>query len=152
MSFPRLRHSLLNTVTGPGLSPPLGMPPFALRPPIPHQTHSQPPPRPPDPTHTLSPLHSSSSSSSAPEDSFLHLDTLDPFSRFWGALETMLDDISNPVAFASAPLALPPAPLDDSPHKVRRALRGRRKDTSKEKEKGKGKAKGAPCSLSPAWG
>ena len=31
-------------------------------------------------------------------------DSADPFARFWGVLETMLDDITNPVAFTSVPL------------------------------------------------
>ena len=47
-------------------------------------------------------------SSSSSDESFLHLgmvpDTMDPFSRFWGMLDNMLVDISNPVAFASAPI------------------------------------------------
>jgi hypothetical protein len=58
-------------------------------------------------------LHSSSSSSDANEfaESYVHFginpDTAnasDPFNRFWGMLENMLDEVSNPVKFASAPL------------------------------------------------
>ena len=104
------------------------MPPFALRPTMPNVPPFQPTmnhpsrkttsplqsPHTPLPANhssdmfTLSPLHSSSSS----DESYLNLgtipDTLDPFSRFWGMLDNMLDDISNPVAFASAPLGLEP--------------------------------------------
>ncbi|ORX34547.1 hypothetical protein BD324DRAFT_636344 [Kockovaella imperatae] len=57
-------------------------------------------------SHTLSPLVSSSSS----DESYLNLgavpDTMDPFSRFWGMLDNMLDNISNPVAFATAAVDL----------------------------------------------
>jgi hypothetical protein len=52
-------------------------------------------------------MHSSSSSSGTEgAESYINFgaipDTLDPFSRFWGKLDNMLDDISNPVAFATA--------------------------------------------------
>ncbi|KAL1409618.1 hypothetical protein Q8F55_003613 [Vanrija albida] len=63
-----------------------------------------------------SPLYSSSSSSEPPEDSYLfpgHVpDTADPFSRFWGMLENMLEEISIPRALTTAQLGgpLPPAP------------------------------------------
>ena len=92
----------------------LGVPPFAFRPAgltrDPSQaTFTSPSTSPTRPTEqfAISPLNSSSSS----DESYLNLgaipDTLDPFSRFWGMLENMLDDISNPVAFASAPLGIP---------------------------------------------
>ncbi|WVR03327.1 hypothetical protein IAU60_000318 [Kwoniella sp. DSM 27419] len=91
------------------------LPPFALRPQIPV---TSPVVRPAAHTAlagdrtdpTLSPLYSSSSSSSAPEESYIHfgpppdLGNLDPFSRFWGMLENMLEEVSNPVVFASAPM------------------------------------------------
>ena len=34
----------------------------------------------------------------------LQLESSDPFARFWAVLETAFDQISNPVAFAAAPL------------------------------------------------
>ncbi|KAK4684852.1 hypothetical protein P7C73_g5315, partial [Tremellales sp. Uapishka_1] len=108
-------------------------PPFALRP-LPQQTSLAPPlpqPLPPDPM-PLSPLASSSSSSSAQEESFIHFgappNTTDPFSRFWGKLETMLDDISNPVAFASVPLNPPLPPVSTEPKRPRRDRAKRDKD------------------------
>ncbi len=114
--------------------------PFSFRPSLPYSQSA--PLRRQEPSassqiHTLSPLHSSSSSSDAPDESYLHLDTLDPFSRFWGALETMLEDISNPVAFASAPVDLPG--VDETLRTARQGTRGKRKESS-GKEKGKGES------------
>jgi len=127
-------------LVAPLISPFIGNPPFAIRPTTAIPAHAVPPrPIEASTTHTLSPLYSSSSSSDAPEDSFLHLDTLDPFSRFWGALETMLDGISNPVAFASAPLDLPP--IDETLQKAKKGSRGKRKEPAKT-GKGKGEAGG----------
>ena len=130
----------------------LGTPPFSLRPSLPHASHSTPSPRHADPTNiipqaqtqvqnhnqTLSPLYSSSSSSETPADeSYLHLDTLDPFSRFWGALENMLDDISKPVAFASIPVDLPL--VGETLGRDRGTSRGKRKEgTTRIKGKDKG--------------
>ncbi|WOO79638.1 uncharacterized protein LOC62_02G003161 [Vanrija pseudolonga] len=100
------------------------VPPFSLRP-----VGDTPPVSPPAPhvpgvtgygSLTLSPrspLYSSSSSSEPPEDSYLfpgHVpDTADPFSRFWGMLENMLEEISIPRALTTAQLGgpLPPAPV-----------------------------------------
>ena len=129
------------------LSPTLGIPPFALRPSLSHSSQSQPA-RPPIevPAHSLSPLYSSSSSSDAPEDSFLHLDTLDPFSRFWGALENMLGDISKPVAFASAPLTVGMPAVDELVRRARKGNRGKRKEVVAE---GKGKGEVPRLRLSP---
>jgi hypothetical protein len=131
----------------------LGVPPFALRPAsltrqpsqptttIPGTSPSQRNTQVPAPSDhfSISPLNSSSSS----DESFLNLgavpDTLDPFSRFWGMLENMLDDISNPVAFASAPLGIPhdvpavPEPLS----KQSPAEREKQKTRSRKEEKAK---------------
>ncbi|KAK8845310.1 hypothetical protein IAR55_006023 [Kwoniella newhampshirensis] len=138
------------------LSPPRGIPPFSLRPPPPLTTQSQPvistlsssaltSPREP-PFDPLSPLHSSSSSSEAttttgqgaPEESYIHFgavpETLDPFSRFWGMLDNMLEDISNPVVFASAPLDVEVPTTIGAGGKVRM-----KKDKSKGKKKEKEK-------------
>lgn len=66
----------------------------------------------------LSPLYSSSTSSDTdPAESFVSVaprhrlgaggsggTEIDPFSRFWGMLEGCLDEMSRPVAFASAPI------------------------------------------------
>ncbi|CAD6576151.1 MAG: hypothetical protein TREMPRED_001591 [Tremellales sp. Tagirdzhanova-0007] len=126
--------------------PPLGVPPFSLRPTVPSSAQPQSQVAPPHTasTQALSPLDSSSSSSDAPDESYLHLETLDPFSKFWGALETMLDDISNPVAFASAPLDL--LPVNETLQNVRRGSKGKRKDASSQ---AKGKVKAKDESLSP---
>lgn len=85
-------------------------------------------------------MHSSSSS----DESYLNLgaipDTLDPFSRFWGMLENMLDDISNPVAFASAPLGIDanvPGPRDGPSALLADRRDVRAKDRSSKREKGK---------------
>ncbi|KAK1926329.1 hypothetical protein DB88DRAFT_481460 [Papiliotrema laurentii] len=144
-----------------GISTRLGVPPFALRhtslnhqpPSLPRSTTSpaslpqtagqhaqnhQPVPEPP----SLSPLHSSSSS----DESFLNLgvvpDTLDPFSRFWGMLENMLDDISNPVAFASAPLGINTIPGP--------ALRSSKPDDAGKRGERKDKGKGPQRTASPS--
>lgn len=57
-------------------------------------------------------LHSSSSSSEQPDESFLlpgaNPEPTDPFSRFWGMLENMLEEISMPTALTTAPLDIPP--------------------------------------------
>lgn len=64
-----------------------------------------------------SPLYSSSSSSEPPEESYLLPgavpDTADPFSRFWGMLENMLEDISFPKALATAQLDATPKPAEE---------------------------------------
>ena len=97
----------------------------------------------------LSPLHSSSSSSGTETGtggSYYNFgaipDTLDPFSRFWGKLDNMLDDISNPVAFATASIDVPTGELEggirgeEGEKRERRRTSDRKKD--KEKEKGRG--------------
>jgi len=119
------------------VSPARGLPPFAMR-----------PATAPDAVQ-LSPLHSSSSSSGTETGtggsyySFGAIpDTLDPFSRFWGKLDNMLDDISNPVAFATASIDVPTGELEaglrgeEGDKRERRRTNDRKKD--KEKEKGRG--------------
>jgi hypothetical protein len=98
----------------------------------------------------LSPLHSSSSSSGTETGtggSYYNFgaipDTLDPFSRFWGKLDNMLDDISNPVAFATASMDGPTGTADgeereDGDKRERRRTSDRKKDKEKEKGKGRG--------------
>jgi hypothetical protein len=100
-------------------------------------------------------MHSSSSS----DESFLNLgaipDTLDPFSRFWGMLENMLDDISNPVAFASAPLGIHadgPVPLSRLPNSTVSGSDKRATGKQKERESRRTKEKGTPGSELPADG
>jgi hypothetical protein len=98
----------------------------------------------------LSPLHSSSSSSGTETGtggSYYNFgaipDTLDPFSRFWGKLDNMLDDISNPVAFATASMDGPAGTADgeereDGDKRERRRTSDRKRDKEKGKEKGRG--------------
>ncbi|WVQ93885.1 hypothetical protein IAU59_000963 [Kwoniella sp. CBS 9459] len=151
------------------LSPPRGIPPFALRPPssFPSITSAATSPS----THgasgntatnttratqvvqqpSLSPLYSSSSSSSAPEESYIHFgpspdaSKMDPFSRFWGMLENMLEEVSNPVVFASAPMG-PDVPPPQSSSKARgsddkkREKKERRRTQGKERSSGKSAA------------
>lgn len=86
----------------------------------------------------LSPLHSSSSSSGTEiGESYINFgaipDTTDPFSRFWGMLDNMLDDISNPVAFASAPIEAAPLSAQEVLDTAKRKER-----TKSRKSKGKG--------------
>ncbi|RSH84583.1 uncharacterized protein EHS24_006106 [Apiotrichum porosum] len=68
-------------------------------------------------------LHSSSSSSDQPDESFLLPGAIpessDPFSRFWGMLENMLEEISMPKALTTAPLDVPPLPA--GPNRAHRA-------------------------------
>jgi hypothetical protein len=117
------------------VSPARGLPPFAMRP-------VQEPVQ-------LSPLHSSSSSSGTETGtggSYYNFgaipDTLDPFSRFWGKLDNMLDDISNPVAFATASMDVPATAGhergggEEGDKRERRRTSDRKRD--KEKEKGRG--------------
>ncbi|RSH90534.1 hypothetical protein EHS25_001139 [Saitozyma podzolica] len=96
------------------------------------------------PSVSLSPL-ASSSSSSDPAESYVNFgavpDTLDPFSRFWGMLENMLDDISNPVAFASAPVSIPLSSVDEVLQRARGKTRKKEKDRDREKDKDKEKDK-----------
>ncbi|ORY32007.1 hypothetical protein BCR39DRAFT_587264 [Naematelia encephala] len=123
------------------LSTARAIPPFALRPAL-STTTSAPPPTQIEAGSTLSPLYSSSSSSEATiDDSFLHLgaqpDSLDPFSRFWGALNNMLDEVSNPVAFATAAVDGPSVSqvVDRaSRDKVERRQSGKKRDKGKERE------------------
>ncbi|WVF66264.1 hypothetical protein IAT40_001004 [Kwoniella sp. CBS 6097] len=155
-----------------GFSPPRGIPPFALRPPSsfpPLSSASTPTAAASGSTSTitaratqpsLSPLYSSSSSSSAPEESYIHFgpppdaSKMDPFSRFWGMLENMLEEVSNPVVFASAPMGTNiPVPQSQSQSKMadgkkkdkerKRITKGKEKDRSeklKERIGGKGDA------------
>jgi len=122
------------------VSPARGLPPFAMRPPT--ATIE------PNPTDQLSPLHSSSSSSGTETGtggSYYNFgaipDTLDPFSRFWGKLDNMLDDISNPVAFATASMNAPTNPaltegdLRDGEEVGEK--RERRRTSEKKKDKGR---------------
>jgi hypothetical protein len=65
------------------------------------------------------------------------LDTSDPFARFWNVLETALHDITNPVAFASAPLEVPSRGTTGTSAGGGSDRKGRFKDKEKErKEKG----------------
>ncbi|GFZ43726.1 hypothetical protein JCM24511_01446 [Saitozyma sp. JCM 24511] len=95
------------------------------------------------PSVSLSPL-ASSSSSSDPAESYVNFgavpDTLDPFSRFWGMLENMLDDISNPVAFASAPVSIPLSTVDEVLQRARGKTRKKEKDRERDKDKEKDKS------------
>ncbi|WWD22258.1 hypothetical protein CI109_106749 [Kwoniella shandongensis] len=138
------------------LSPPRGIPPFSLRPPPPLTTQSQPV----IPTiNKPDPLSSSSSSSETttmattigPEDSYIHFgaapDTLDPFSRFWGMLENMLEDISNPVVFASAPLDVSPPP--SLPNNAEGKKGKVKKDKGKSRKRDIGKKEMSERDLSP---
>jgi hypothetical protein len=107
-----------------------------MRPPIDPQTQPE--------NQALSPLHSSSSSSGTGTEtggSYINFgavpDTLDPFSRFWGKLDNMLDDISNPVAFATAPMDSPGAVRGENEIEGARRERKRTGEKKKDKEKGK---------------
>lgn len=145
-------------------SPSRGIPPFALRPPThptsPPQTNSSLPStsyRQPQHSSSTSEsvfsttLHSSSSSSDATEigESYVHFggnpDTTDPFSRFWGMLENMLDEVSNPVKFASAPLddlalGVGVGKGDGDGVAVRRKSKSKGKDKDRVREDGSGRA------------
>ncbi|KAF9166953.1 hypothetical protein DFQ26_006352 [Actinomortierella ambigua] len=82
-----------------------------------HNRHSH---HEPSSSSTLGSIHvssnlSSTSSSATVEDSFTMIKTMrddsDPFNKFWEALESLVQKISSPVAFASIPLDLDePAP------------------------------------------
>jgi hypothetical protein len=131
------------------VSPARGLPPFAMRPTsIPAQEAVQ-----------LSPLHSSSSSSGTETGtggSYYNFgaipDTLDPFSRFWGKLDNMLDDISNPVAFATASMDAPLGGADGGGGKEGDGRERRRtSDRKKDKDKGKEKGRGTLISLGVGW-
>jgi hypothetical protein len=137
------------------VSPARGLPPFAMRPTTtPTSIRDTSPYRAP-PSDQLSPLHSSSSSSGTETGtggSYYNFgaipDTLDPFSRFWGKLDNMLDDISNPVAFATASMGAGPAGAEltqgagdgegEGEKRERRRTSERRKTKDKEKEQGRG--------------
>jgi len=126
------------------VSPARGLPPFALRPTsIPTQEAVQ-----------LSPLHSSSSSSGTETGtggSYYNFgvipDTLDPFSRFWGKLDNMLDDISNPVAFATASMDDPSGGAEGE-GREEGGKRERRRTSDRKRDKEKGKGRGALIILS----
>jgi len=120
------------------VSPARGLPPFAMRP-VPAPDSVQ-----------LSPLHSSSSSSGTETGtggSYYNFgaipDTLDPFSRFWGKLDNMLDDISNPVAFATASIDVPTAGLEEGMRGEEGDKRDRRRTSDRKKDKDKQKGRGA---------
>ena len=91
------------------------IPPFSLRPvPSPPGPGAQPQmPRQPrtvgNAVSPTSPILSSSSSSDPPDESFVLPgevpDSSDPFSRFWGMLENMLEEISFPKALTAAPVS-----------------------------------------------
>nr|XP_019014340.1 uncharacterized protein I206_00422 [Kwoniella pini CBS 10737]OCF53121.1 hypothetical protein I206_00422 [Kwoniella pini CBS 10737] len=114
------------------LSPPHSIPPFAFRP-------NTVPVNNPNPTSepSLSPLYSSSSTSSSTEESFIHFgsppETLDPFSRFWGMVENMIEEVSGPVMFATAPVDL----LHSDPKKNSDAQLSRERLSTKVKDKKK---------------
>nr|XP_018266551.1 uncharacterized protein I303_00526 [Kwoniella dejecticola CBS 10117]OBR88709.1 hypothetical protein I303_00526 [Kwoniella dejecticola CBS 10117] len=122
------------------LSPPRSIPPFALRPNI----HPPPNPDPASGEPSLSPLYSSSSTSSSTEESFIHFgsppETLDLFSRFWGMLENMIEEVSGPVMFATAPVdraqtsAAPASNPTLDPRRSSREKDKRRTGTKPEKE------------------
>lgn len=90
-----------------------------------------------------SPLLSSSSSSDPPDESFVLPgevpDSSDPFSRFWGMLENMLEEISFPKALAAAPLSaltdIPELGPDSPTRPEMRRDRSRRKDKQKSRRK-----------------
>nr|XP_019048530.1 hypothetical protein I302_02302 [Kwoniella bestiolae CBS 10118]OCF27460.1 hypothetical protein I302_02302 [Kwoniella bestiolae CBS 10118] len=111
------------------------IPPFSLRP-----APNPPPPGEP----SLSPLYSSSSTSSSTEESFIHFgsppETLDPFSRFWGMLENMIEEVSGPVMFATAPVDAPP-PTSDPTSTTKKEDKLSREKTITKKDKGKEKGK-----------
>lgn len=108
------------------------------------------------PQPSISPLYSSSSSSERdPAESYItfglgldqgthrhHARELDPFSKFWGMLEECLDEVSRPLAFASAPMeAKKIEGVDETPQQrsERRAERARRKKenrSAREPDKG----------------
>lgn len=99
----------------------------------------------------FSPLHSSSSSSGTETGtggSYYNFgaipDTLDPFSRFWGKLDNMLDDISNPVAFATASVNAPASAGEvEGDRRERRRTSERKKD--KEREQGTRRGESTNC-------
>lgn len=65
------------------------------------------------------------------------LGSSDPFARFWNVLETAIDQISNPVAFASLPVELPQVvdPIHDAIVKKHRRKHRERSGKSKHREK-----------------
>ncbi|KAJ9097457.1 hypothetical protein QFC20_006198 [Naganishia adeliensis] len=75
------------------------------------------------------------------EDSFVYfthpLGSSDPFARFWNVLETAIDQISNPVAFASLPVELPqvPDPIHDAFVKKHRRKHKDKNGKGKHREK-----------------
>lgn len=108
------------------------------------------------PFPALSPLYSSASSSDPdPAESYITFGLglglgntrgdgreIDPFSRFWGMLEECLDEVSKPVAFASAPLNKDQGDLDgDEP------VAG----SSRKSLKGKDKLIGRPSEIGMFW-
>ncbi|CCM02892.1 uncharacterized protein FIBRA_05006 [Fibroporia radiculosa] len=74
-----------------------------------------PPPPPSPPPHARNQM---SDSQQAADESFMLLgqrsDSGDPFNQFWKITEGMLDYLSQPVAFATAPLAPTPQPQNSS--------------------------------------
>ncbi|OCF33201.1 hypothetical protein I316_05246 [Kwoniella heveanensis BCC8398] len=147
------------------LSPPMGIPPFALRPPstFPPMASTSASPTIPLPaaaasgsTNTtsaratqpsLSPLYSSSSSSSAPEESYIHFgpppdaSKMDPFSRFWGMLENMLEEVSNPVVFASAPMGPGPGQAQAPGSDRKRTQKDNERDKLRDRNGGEASTK-----------
>lgn len=66
------------------------------------------------------------------------LGSSDPFARFWNSLETAVDRVSNPVAFASMPIDLPQVvdPIHETMGKKKHRRQRHHKDKDKDKDKG----------------
>ncbi|GMK58235.1 hypothetical protein CspeluHIS016_0502670 [Cutaneotrichosporon spelunceum] len=117
---------LIGSGLGPGLTAVrASVPPFALRPVEPR-------------FNPTSPLYSSSSSSEPPDESYLLPgaipDTGDPFARFWGMLENMMEEISFPRALTTAVTSPTKAGTEK---REKKGKKGKEKDG---KEKGNGES------------
>lgn len=85
-----------------------------------------------------SPLHSSSSSSDPPDESYFLPgavpDSGDPFSRFWGMLENMLEEISFPKALTTLPISEhnpDSGPSRQPKHKTPKAVKEQRRSSGR---------------------
>jgi hypothetical protein len=92
-----------------------------------------------------SPLYSSSSSSEPPDESYLLPgaipDTGDPFARFWGMLENMMEEISIPRALTTAVTS---AKADGKEKEKEKEGREKGKKDKKDKKKDKDKESPSP--------
>lgn len=102
------------------------VPPFSMRPVAGNDGgKGMSPPRPPFaiPGSPRSPMYSSSSSSEPPDESYLLPgavpDSDDPFSRFWGMLENMLEEISFPKALTTMPIVEQPVAGPSRPQRLK---------------------------------